>query len=160
MKKIDEERKKALQKAEEERLKKEKEEQDRLKKESEEPGFKEMLRSQTSEKYCLILHGYLFDKDFRCTPEKMEQQAKYEKAIPYEVLRRTPNYISRLEETNAHNKRQVEEHKSRIDREEKERIRKEEEEKEKERLRQKAERKAAKAAKKAEKKEKKEKKKA
>ena len=105
MKKIGEERKKALQKAEEERLKKEKEEQDRLKKESEEPGFKEIFRSQTSEKYSLILHGYLFEKDYRCAPQKMEQQAKYEKALPYEVLRRTPNYISRLEETNAHNKR-------------------------------------------------------
>ena len=69
MKRIDEERKKALQKAEEERLKKEKEEQDRLKKESQEPGFKEMLRSQTSEKYCLVLFGYLLTR-ISAVPQK------------------------------------------------------------------------------------------
>ena len=102
------------------------------------------------------MHGYLFERDYRCTPRKLEEQAKYEKSLPYEVLVRTPNYISRLEEANEHNKRQIEEHKARVLREEKERILKEEEEKEKERLKKKAERKAAKAEKKAEKKARKE----
>ena len=118
--------------------------EEKKRKEAEE--FKESLRGETT----AVLRGYLFDSNYRCTPRKMEQQAKYEKSLPYEVLVRTPNYISRLAEANEHNKRQIEEHKARALREEKERILKEEEEKEKERLKKKAERKAAKAEKKAE----------
>ena len=82
----------------------------------------------------------------------MEQQAKYERCLPYEVLVRTPNYVSRLEEAAEHNRKQIEEYPARALREEKERILKKDEEKEKERLRRKAERKAAKAEKKAAKK--------
>ena len=62
----------------------------------------------------------------------MEQQAKYERSLPYEVLVRTPNYVSRLEEAAEHNRKQIEEYQARALREEKERILKEEEEKEKE----------------------------
>ena len=96
--------------------KKAKEEEEKKKKEAEE--FKESLRGETTS----ILYGYLFEPDYRCTPHKLEEQAKYEKTLPYEVLVRTPNYISRLEEANEHNKRQIEEHKARALREEKERI--------------------------------------
>ena len=107
-----------------------------------------MLRGQTTS----ILYGYLFSPEYRRAPRKLKEQSKYEKELPYEVLSKTPNYISRLEEANEHNRRQIEEHKARALREEKERILKEEEEKEKERLKKKAERKAARAEKKAEKK--------
>ena len=136
----------ASQRAEEDRPKKEKAEEDRLKKEAEE--FKESLRGEITEK----LYGYLFDSSYRCHPDKIEQQAKYERNLPYEVLVRTPNYVSRLEEANEHNRKHIEEYQARMLREEKERILKEEEEKEKERLKRKAECKAAKAEKKAEKK--------
>ena len=126
--------------------KKAKEEEEKKKKEAEE--FKELLRGETTS----ILYGYLFSPEYRCAPHKLKEQAKYEKELPYEVLVRAPNYISRLEEANEHNRRQIEEHKARALREEKERILKEEEEKENERLKKKAERKAARAEKKAEKK--------
>ena len=157
-KKEEKKEKKEIQRKEEEKKrqeeeaarKKAKEEEEKKKKEAEE--FKESLRGETTS----ILYGYLFEPDYRCTPHKLEEQAKYEKTLPYEVLVRTPNYISRLEEANEHNKRQIEEHKARALREEKERILKEEEEKEKERLKKKAERKAARAEKKAEKKARKE----
>ena len=123
-----------------------KEEEEKKKKEAEE--FKESLRGETTP----ILYGYLFDPDYRCTPRKLKEQARYEKELPYEVLVRTPNYIGRLEEANERNKRQIEEYKAKASREEKERILKEEEEKEKERPRKKAERKAASAEEKAKKK--------
>ena len=87
--------------AEEAAKKKEKEDEEKKRKEAEE--FNESLRGETT----AILHGYLFDSDYRCTPRKLEQQANNEKSLPYEVLVRTPNYISRLEEANEHNKRQL-----------------------------------------------------
>ena len=128
-KKEEEKRKKAeaeaSQRAEGDRLLKEKAEEDRMRKEAED--FKATLRAETNEK----LHGYLFDSSYRCHPEKMEQQAKYERSLPYEVLVRTPNYVSRLEEAAEHNRKQIEEYQARALREEKERILKEEEEKEK-----------------------------
>ena len=99
--------------AEEAAKMKEKEEEEKKRKEAEE--FKESLPGETT----AILYGYLFDRDYRCTPHKLEEQAKYEKSLPYEVLVRTPNYISRLEEANGYNKRQIEEHKARALREEK-----------------------------------------
>ena len=117
-----------------------------MKKEAEE--FKEPLRAETNEK----LRGYLFDSSYRCHPDKMEQQAKYERSLPYEVLVRTPNYVSRLEEANERKRKQIEEYQARTLREEKERVLKEEEGNEKERLKRKAARKAAKAEKKGEKK--------
>ena len=145
--KKEEKKEKEMQRKEEEKRlqeegaakKKAKEEEEKKRKEVEE--FKEYLRGETTS----ILYGYLFEPDYRCTPRKLEEQAKYEKTLPYEVLVRTLNYISRLEEANEHNKRQIEEHKARALREEKERILKEEEEKEKERLKKNAERKAARA---------------
>ena len=87
--------------AEEAAKKKAKEDEEKKRKEAEE--FKQSLRGETT----AVLHGYLFESSYRCTPHKMEQQAKYEKSLPYEVLVRTPNYISRLEEANEHNKRQI-----------------------------------------------------
>ena len=101
-------------KEDEDRKKKEKEEEDRKREEAEE--FKETLRASTTE----MLHGYLFDSSYRCNPSKMEQQAKYERKLPYEVLVRTPNYVSRLEELNEYNKAQIEAHNSRMLREEQE----------------------------------------
>ena len=155
------EEKAAEKKAEEDRLRKQKEEEEeRIRKETEDR--KTRLRESSNE----ILHGYLFDKDFRVTTQKaQEAQAKYERKLEYSILEQTPNYQSRLQETNEYNKRQIEEHNARMLREKKERILKEEEEKEKERLKRRAERKAAKKimkdiekGDKAEKKEKKQKK--
>ena len=132
--------KEAEKKAEEDRLKKQREEEEkRIKKETEDR--KTSLRESSDE----ILHGYLFDKDFRVYTQKaQEAQAKYERKLKYSILEQTPNYQSRLQETIEHNKRQIDEHSARMLRKEKERILKEEEEKEKERLKRRAERKAAK----------------
>ena len=87
--------------------------------------FKEALRAVSK----LKLHGYLFDSSYRCNPAKMEQQAKYEKSLQCEVLAKTPNYISRHEELNEYNKRQIETHGERMNfREEQEAERKKEKE--------------------------------
>ena len=56
----------------------------------------------------------------RCNPSKMEQQANYERKLPHEVLVRTPNYVSRLEELKEHNKSQIEAYRARMLREEQE----------------------------------------
>ena len=132
--------KEAEKKAEEDRLNKKREEEEkRIQKETEDR--KTSLRDSSDE----ILHGYLFDKEFRVQTQKaQEAQAKYEKKLVYSILEQTPNYQSRLQETIEHNKRQIDEHNARMLREEKERILKEEEEKTKERLKRRAERKAAK----------------
>ena len=115
------------------------EEEERIRKETED--LKTSLRDSSDE----ILHGYLFEKEFRVQTQKaQEAQAKYEKKLVYSILEQTPNYQSRLQETSEHNKRQIEEHNTRMLREEKERILKEEEEREKERMKRRAERKAAK----------------
>ena len=127
-KKKEDEEKKRLEmemkkKEDEDRKKKEKEEEDRKRKEAEE--FKEALRAVSKQK----LHGYLFDSSYRCNPAKMEQQAKYEKSLQYEVLAKTPNCISRHEELNEYNKRQIETHGERMKfREEQEAERKKEKE--------------------------------
>ena len=132
--------KEAEKKAEEDRLNKKREEEEkRIQKETEDR--KTSLRDSSDE----ILHGYLFDKEFRVQTQKaQEAQAKYEKKLVYSILEQTPNYQSRLQETIEHNKRQIDEHNARMLREEKEKILKEEEEKTKERLKRRAERKAAK----------------
>ena len=134
------EEKAAEKKAEEDRLrKKREEEEERIRKETED--LKTRLRDSSNE----ILHGYLFDKDFRVHTQKaLEAQAKYEKKLEYSILEQTPNYQSRLQEASEHNKRQIEEHNARMLREEKERILKEEEDRAKERMKRRAERKAAK----------------
>ena len=120
-------------------MRKEKEEEERIRKETED--FKTSLRDSSSE----ILHGYLFEKDYRVQTQKAaEAQAKYEKALDFRILKQTPNYQSRLQEAAKHNRRQIEEHNARMLREEKERILAAEEEKEKQRMKKRAERKAAK----------------
>ena len=136
------EEKAAEKKAEEDRLRKEKEEEERIRKETED--LKTSLRDSSSE----VLHGYLFEKNYRVQTQKAaEAQAKYEKALDFRILKQTPNYQSRLQEAAKHNRKQIEEHKARnarMLREEKERILAAEEEKEKQRMKKRAERKAAK----------------
>ena len=147
----------AKKKEDEDRKQKEKEEEDRKRKEAEE--FKETLRAVSKQK----LHGYLFDNSYRCDPSKMEQQAKYERKLPYEVLVRTPNYVSRLEELSEYNKSQIEAHNARMLREEQEAEKKKKEKEARkaarkdEKMKAKEEEKKKKAALKAAKKEKKKK---
>ena len=123
-------------------MRKEKEEEERIRKETED--LKTSLRDSSSE----VLHGYLFEKNYRVQTQKAaEAQAKYEKALDFRILKQTPNYQSRLQEAAKHNRKQIEEHKARnarMLREEKERILAAEEEKEKQRMKKRAERKAAK----------------
>ena len=130
----------AKRKEEEDRKNKEKEEEERKRREAEE--FKKFLRGRTKEK----LHGYLFDSSFRCPPHKMEEQVNYEKKLPFEILAVTPNYVSRVEELNEYNKKQIEEHNARMLREEQEVAKKLKEREEQEvarKLKEKEERKAA-----------------
>ena len=130
--------KEAVKKAEEDRLEKQrKEEEEKLRKDTED--LKVRLRDASSQN----LHGYLFEAEYRVTTKKAaEAQAKYEKSLDFRILKQTPNYQSRLQETAKRNREQIEEHNRRH--EEKERIRRDEEEKEKERLKRREERRAAK----------------
>ena len=99
-KKRKEEEEKRRKKEEEERLKKEEEE--RKKKEAEE--LKSKLRESTSH----VLHGYLFDPDFRVDSRHAEEkQAKYEKGLPFEILKQCPNYISREAEAEERNRVEI-----------------------------------------------------
>ena len=71
---------------------KEKAQEDEAKQRKEAEEFKESLRGETT----AVLHVYLFDSSDRCTPRKMEQQAKYEKSLPCEVLVRTQIILAAL----------------------------------------------------------------
>ena len=76
----------------------------------------------------------------------MEEQVNYEKKLPFEILAVTPNYVSRVEELNEYNKKQIEEHNARMLREEQEVAKKLKEREEQEvarKLKEKEERKAA-----------------
>ena len=82
----------AAKKAEEDRLKKkQEEEEEKMRKDAED--LKTSLRDSSNE----VLHGYLFEKDFRVhTQSAQERQAKHERKLPYSILLQTPNYQSRL----------------------------------------------------------------